>query len=66
VSVHVNGVERELSATATLADLIAEVAGSLRGSAAVVDDEVVPRGEWARFALQDGQHIDVITATQGG
>jgi len=66
MTVLVNGAERELRTGVTLGDLIAEVAGSLRGSAAVVDGEVVPRGEWDGFELRDGQHIDVITATQGG
>jgi len=67
MSISVNGTGRDLApAGSTLADLIAEVAGSLRGSAAVVDGEVVPRSEWERFELRDGQHIEVIKATQGG
>jgi sulfur carrier protein len=67
MSISVNGTGRDLAAAGgTLADLIAEVAGSLRGSAAVVDGEVVPRSEWERFELRDGQRIEVIKATQGG
>jgi sulfur carrier protein len=66
MTVRVNGTERELGGEVTLAALIAELSGSLRGSAAIVDDEVVPRGEWDRFRVRDGQRIEVITATQGG
>jgi len=67
MSISVNGAGRDLAAGgSTLAELIAEIAGSLRGSAAVVDGEVVPRSEWDRFELRDGQRIEVIKATQGG
>jgi sulfur carrier protein len=58
----VNGTPRD-SAAATLADLLAEVP---RGSAAAVDGEVVPRGEWASFELTDGQSVEILTAVQGG
>ncbi|HSY15413.1 MAG TPA: sulfur carrier protein ThiS [Jatrophihabitantaceae bacterium] len=61
----VNGSARELPVT-TLAELLALVAGSLRGSAAAVDGEVVPRGEWDAFQLRDGQAVEVLTAVQGG
>ena len=35
-------------------------------SAAVVDGEVVPRSTWTSFRLRDGQHVELITAVQGG
>jgi sulfur carrier protein len=66
MTVVVNGTALELAEGGTLAELIEQVAGSLRGSAAVVDDEVVPRGEWAAYELRPGQRGDVITAKQGG
>jgi len=40
--------------------------GSTRGSAAVVDDEVVPRSAWPQFRLREGQRVELITAVQGG
>jgi sulfur carrier protein len=58
----VNGAAKNTSA-ATLADLLADLP---RGSAAAVDGEVVPRGEWAGFALADGQKVEILTAVQGG
>ena len=61
----VNGAAREVL-VATLDELLAEVVGTTRGSAAAVDGEVVPRGSWTTFALQDGQSVEVLTAVQGG
>ncbi|MDT4938735.1 MAG: sulfur carrier protein [Pseudonocardiales bacterium] len=66
MTVLVNGEPRDGIEGRALADLLVEVAGTLRGSAAVVDDEVVPRGEWQSFQLRDGQRIEVIKAVQGG
>jgi sulfur carrier protein len=36
------------------------------GVAVAVDGEVVPRGEWASFALCEGARVEVLTAMQGG
>jgi sulfur carrier protein len=37
-----------------------------RGVAVAVDAEVVPRGEWATFAVADGARVEVLIAVQGG
>lgn len=66
MSVVVNGRAHESLAGRTLADVLAEFAGTLRGSAVVVDGEVVPRARWQAVALRDGQQVEVITAVQGG
>jgi sulfur carrier protein len=66
VSVTINGEPRDAIAGRTLADVLAEVAGTLRGSAVVVDGEVVPRAQWDSLAIRDGQTVEVITAVQGG
>ena len=61
----INGADRDVSAV-TLAELIDEVFGTRRGSAAVVDGTVIPRSHWPTLALRDGQRIELITAVQGG
>lgn len=66
MKLHVNGEPREIDDGSTVADLIVELAGSLRGSAVVVDDQVVPRSAWDATTLADGQAVEVITAVQGG
>jgi sulfur carrier protein len=66
MNVELNGEPRTLAAGTTLTELIESITGSTRGSAVVVDDEVVPRGNWTAFALRDGQRVELITAVQGG
>ena len=50
----------------TIAELLARMEVPDRGVAVAVDAEVVPRGEWARWVLSDGAHVEVVTAVQGG
>jgi sulfur carrier protein len=66
--IELNGRPHELADGTTVADLIAAVTGSPsgRGSAAVVDGDVVPRSTWPACALRDGQIVELITAVQGG
>ena len=66
MSVLVNGEPRDALDGRTLADVLTEIAGSLRGSAVVVDGEVIPRAQWDELQLRDGQRVEVITAVQGG
>jgi len=66
VNVTVNGESRTLDEGSTLADLLDSEIGSRRGTAAAVDGEVVPRGDWASFSLADGQSVELLTAVQGG
>ena len=64
--IELNGAARELAEGTTLTALIEAHAGSTRGSAVVVDDEVVPRGDWPTYTLRAGQRVELITAVQGG
>lgn len=66
MKIQVNGEPREVDDETTVAELIASVAGSSRGSAAAVDGAVVPRGEWPTVTLREGQSVELITAVQGG
>lgn len=66
--VHVNGEPRELDEGTTVAAIV-DAAGSdraRRGLAVAVDAEVVPRGQWERRELQDGAHVEILIAVQGG
>ena len=51
---------------ATVADLLDRLDLPRRGVAVAVDAEVVPRGEWDAFVVEDGAHVEVVTAVQGG
>jgi len=62
----INGDPRPVADGLTLGALLQELTGSGRGSAAAVDGEVVPRGEWPTYELREGQSVEVLTAVQGG
>ena len=66
MTVDVNGTTHQLDSGCSLLWLIQTHAGTTRGSAVVVDGIVVPRGEWAAYALRDGQRVELISAVQGG
>lgn len=66
MTIELNGRPHDVDAGTTVAALIMAVTGTARGSAAVVDGEVVPRSSWASYALRDGQSVELITAVQGG
>jgi thiazole synthase len=78
VKIELNGEPRELPEAATLVEAVREAAGAgrsagrgadsaeLRGVAVALDGEVVPRGEWERTPLREGQSVEVLAAIQGG
>jgi sulfur carrier protein len=66
MQIQLNGQPREIAEGLTVDALIVSVTGTSRGSAAVVDGEVVPRSAWPHTALRDGQAVELITAVQGG
>ncbi len=51
----INGEAQTVADELTLATLLQELTGTNRGSAAAVDGEVIPRGEWTTYRLHDGQ-----------
>jgi sulfur carrier protein len=61
-----NGAKADIADGTTIADLITDITGAHRGSAAVVDGEVVPRSSWPLTPLREGQQVELITAVQGG
>ncbi|MFL0447560.1 sulfur carrier protein ThiS [Corynebacterium xerosis] len=66
-TVSINGADRELAAGATIADVVAEIAGDARGVAVAVDGVVLPRERWeATVGELEPSAIDVLTAVQGG
>ncbi len=68
MTITVNGERTELPGGATVAALIArlDLPAAGRGIAVAVDREVVPRTEWERHALGEGDRVEVLRAIQGG
>jgi sulfur carrier protein len=64
--VTVNGEERSVPGDATVATLVEALSAPSRGVAVALDGEVIPRGKWPATALQDGAHVEVVAAIQGG
>lgn len=46
--------------------LVARYGASPKGVAVAINDSVVPRGEWQRHIIRDGDSILLVTAVQGG
>src|SRR2546427_12704441 len=66
VQVMVNGDPRALDAGATVADLVAALGLGPRRIALEVNRAVVPRAEYARTALRDGDPVEIIHFAGGG
>ncbi|OEV09527.1 sulfur carrier protein ThiS [Streptomyces nanshensis] len=66
LSVSVNGASREIPYGSTLGQLVTGLTSAPSGVAAAVNETVVPRGEWARLRLAEGDRVEVLTAVQGG
>ncbi|HKC29783.1 MAG TPA: sulfur carrier protein ThiS [Jatrophihabitans sp.] len=66
MTITLNGSKTDVADDITLAALMTELALPTRGSAAVVDGEVVPRGLWTGLTLRQGQVVELVTAVQGG
>jgi sulfur carrier protein len=66
--VAVNGLATEVPDGATVAGVLAElnVPEAARGVAVAVQGEVVPRAQWVRMSLRDGDRVEVVGAIQGG
>jgi sulfur carrier protein len=63
MTIEVNGERVELEQAATVAALIGE---QRKGVAVAIDGEVVPRSEWDRTEVAEGQRVEVVGAIQGG
>jgi sulfur carrier protein len=63
-----NGADRELPAGATLTDLLllAGLPPDRTGVAVARNGEVVRRAAWSVTILNEGDRIELVSATQGG
>ncbi len=67
LGIFVNDRPHALAGAATLMGLMGELGLADRtGVAAAVNDEVVPRAQWASRELRERDRVLVIRATQGG
>jgi sulfur carrier protein len=65
--IYVNGEPSDAIAPgASVSELLEALDVPDRGVAVAVDAEVVPRGEWSTFAVDDEARVEVLIAVQGG
>ena len=66
--IRLNGAELEGRDGATVAALLADlgVDQQARGVAVAVGGEVVPRSQWDTRTVRAGEHVEALTAMQGG
>ncbi|MGH3658857.1 MAG: sulfur carrier protein ThiS [Micromonosporaceae bacterium] len=66
VNVRLNGASQVVTDGTNVADAVSSLTTAARGVAVALNGEVVPRTEWSRTRLSDGDDLEVLTANQGG
>lgn len=66
MKITVNGAERETDEGSSVAGVVAAVTERPVGMAVALNDQVVPRGDWATTIVREADRIEVLTAVQGG
>jgi len=67
VNVQVNGEERRVIDSATVDDIVRLLmVQDARGIAVARNSEIVLRASWTTVRLEEGDHIEVLQAVQGG
>lgn len=61
-----NGVERDLPDTSTIADLLQSSGYGERRVAVELNRSIVPRSRHAEQPLNDGDHVEIVHAIGGG
>lgn len=66
--IYVNGEPTQAGERPTIRDLLLaiDIDPDRAGIAVAVDSEVTRRGAWPTQTLEDGAHVEIVTATQGG
>ena len=66
MNISVNGEPRRIAADTALDALVATLTTAPSGVAAALNETVVPRAQWSKTLLSEGDRVEVLTAVQGG
>jgi sulfur carrier protein len=66
VTLTLNGAARELADGTTLDALLEALNVRRDGTAVALNDDVVPRAQYAQTTLHDGDRLEIIVAVAGG
>ncbi len=69
ITFKINGIESKTQ-TASLYEIVTqfvtEANPNFKGLAVAVNNEVIPKSQWATFTVNDMDSVEIITAAQGG
>jgi thiamine biosynthesis protein ThiS len=66
ITVTVNGKPRELKSPLSVTAFLKALDINARQVAVALNGEVVPRSEWARVSVNEGDMVEVVRAVGGG
>lgn len=66
IAIHVNGEASEVPNGTTVADLLKNLQITAKRIAVEVNEEILPRSQYADTALQDADQIEIVQAIGGG
>jgi len=66
ISLTINGTPRTFDRALNCADLICELDLAGKRIAMERNGEIVPRSQFAQCLLQDGDHLEIVVAVDGG
>lgn len=66
MKIEINGDPKDLQNPTSLEQLIQELLTDTKGMAVAINNQVIPKTEWAETDLKDLDKVLLITATQGG
>jgi sulfur carrier protein len=67
MNIYINGSSLELNSPTLLADALGVLnMNTEKGIAIAINNNVVPKAEWAAYLLQSEDKVTIIKATQGG
>ena len=66
MQISVNGKSHTIDDLATLSDLVEHLELNPRQVAVEVNRELVPRGNHAKYELNDGDELEIVTLAGGG
>jgi sulfur carrier protein len=68
MKIYVNGEPETIEDVSTLEEFLGSkrISKGDRGIAVAVNDDVVPKSDWASRKLEEGARIEIVRAVQGG
>lgn len=66
IAIHVNGKANEVPSGTTVAELLNSMQITANRIAVEVNEEILPRSQYADTAIQQADHIEIVQAIGGG